>query len=140
MICRPVYFDAQGHVLAPQFYCADQSHGQALLNAISGYTHSGLSVARFTVVAAESTATTPGTYSSIYDAAELNFNTLTSSSRVRIYVPAPASTMFKPDQETVDPSAIGSLISAVLANATDPGGVALYQFTGGVRRHFPPAR
>lgn len=53
----------------------------------------------------------------------------------RLMVPSPASSIFEPDLETVDQANanVVTLITAVLANATDSAGTAISGFVGAVR-------
>lgn len=80
-----------------------------------------------------------GIFRSALDVATLVFQA-GPSSILEIGLPAPTSSIFFPDQETVDPATIAALIAAVIAGAVTPTGVAATSFIGGFRppRSSPP--
>jgi hypothetical protein len=72
-------------------------------------------------------------YPSVRDVAELVFSTPVGTT-VTVTLPAPLSSIFQADQETVDPVAIATLIADCLAVLTDGSGVAVTAYIGGIRR------
>lgn len=80
-------------------------------------------------------APAPGvaTYQSVRDSAKLVFTTA-AGNVVTLTVPAPKSSFFLADQETVDPTAAATIIAAALLVLTDEAGNAVTAFQGGFRQ------
>lgn len=73
------------------------------------------------------------TYTSVNDYATLVFTTA-AGNLVYITLPAPQSSIFMADQETVDPVAIATIIAAVVGTVLDGTGTVVTAFVGGYRR------
>lgn len=78
-------------------------------------------------------ASPPGnTYRSVWDSALLTF-TDGAGNLTDITLPAPLTSVFKADQETVDPTAITALISAVVGTAVTNAGGVVTAYVAGTR-------
>lgn len=72
-------------------------------------------------------------YATVNDFAVLTYET-GAGTLVYITVPAPLSSIFLADGETVDATAIAALTTAVVGTVTDASGNAVTAFVAGVRR------
>jgi hypothetical protein len=82
-------------------------------------------------VTVNSSTPTVADYNSSRLTAMLEFRDSRTNSLGRLYVPAPQKSIFLGDGETVDPSAITSLIAAAVGNLVAGSGNTVDQFTGG---------
>lgn len=73
------------------------------------------------------------TYQRVVDCAALTF-TDAGGNLVRIQLVAPKSSIFLADQETVDITAIGGILAAVVGTVLTPAGGVVTAFVGGVRQ------
>jgi hypothetical protein len=124
-----IWIDAQGenvlHIVSGNGSLAGvMSHLQALSNA---------GVSNWWEAPNNALSPTPGTgiYPTVRVQAVLEFRDSTSGSLARLFIPAPLSTIFLGDRTTVDPSAIGGLISAVEGVVLAGSGNPVDQFVGG---------
>lgn len=76
-----------------------------------------------------------GVYQQVLDVANLYF--LDAGGFItRVVLPAPLSSIFLADQETVDITQIGAIISAVLASGRSAGGLVLSSYVNGTRQPY----
>jgi hypothetical protein len=73
------------------------------------------------------------TYQRVVDSAALTF-TDAMGSLVRIQLPAPVSSIFLADQETVDITMIGGIVGAVVGTVVTPAGGVVTAYVSGVRQ------
>jgi len=73
------------------------------------------------------------TFQSVKDAAFLTFTT-TTTSLLTVTLPAPVSSIFFADNETVDPTQIAAIIAAVVGTAQTLGGATATAYLAGIRR------
>src|SRR5579872_3622825 len=101
---------------------------QAVLLAVSDADYADWWESALTINAAPSPVNAQ--YNSVKDYAVLYFATA-GTSLISITLPAPQVSIFFADQETVNPAAIASLISAVVGTAVDSGGNVATAFVAG---------
>jgi hypothetical protein len=80
-----------------------------------------------------SPAPSTGAYQRVVDVAMLTFTDGTGD-LTRIQLPAPNASVFLADGETVDITAIGGIIGAVVGAAITPGGGVVTAYVGGTRQ------
>lgn len=78
-------------------------------------------------------APTNAVYPSVRDSAKLVFVTALGNT-VTLTVPAPVSSLFLADGQTVDPTAAATIITDALAALTDEAGNAVTAYQGGFRQ------
>jgi hypothetical protein len=71
-------------------------------------------------------------FPSVADTATLTF-TKASGELLKVLVPAPISSIFLADAETVDPTQIAALIAAVVGSLSDPSGNLATAYVSGLR-------
>lgn len=141
MIGRLLHIDAQGREIAPSNHAISKTDLEAYYAEHYNWIGARTSVAHFTVVApAGHTLDTSATLNSVLDVAELVFMNSTVGGRIAVLIPTPKISMFKADEETVDPVAAAALITAIQNNLTSGGGYPLDTFIAGVRRRLMQSR
>lgn len=76
---------------------------------------------------------TAATFQRVVDSAELTF-TDGSGNLTRLQLPAPKASIFLADNETVDITAIGGIIAAVVGTVVTPAGGTVTSYVAGVRQ------
>ena len=136
MLGRLVFKDLLGRIYAPTFHSMSWTDVQNLGNTLAAYSAVRLVSMRGTY------ATNPTPYAmpsngigTIADIAVLYYARNNIPGYVQLIVPNPREDIFLPDGETVDPSAITGLTTAVCEWAITPGGDPPDTFVRGLRRY-----
>jgi len=77
-------------------------------------------------------AAVAASFPDVSDVAWLTF-TKASGELVKVAIPAPLASIFLADGETVDPTQVAALITAVIANVVDASGNAVTAYVSGLR-------
>lgn len=125
-----VWSDAAGHTAAHLLTVTGSA--AAVQAAIMAKSNAGVVNTWEGPLLAPAVAAVAAVYQEVTDQAVLVFQT-GSGALVKVIVPAPHSSIFQADQETVDAAQITALIAAVLADVVTPAGTALTAYVAGVR-------
>lgn len=122
--------DVQGQVGKVTAYVAAAANATALDAAIATASNAGPAGFDVLAITPQAIAGTAATYENVEDKAQLVFKAADGSTH-RYQIPAPVSSLFLADQETVNSA--NALITAFTTNAQSAQGSALTTFVGGKR-------
>jgi hypothetical protein len=126
-----IWVDVNGFTTA-QMYTTSAGDA-AVLTALLAKSHADvLSTWEGALSVNPSPVPTTGDYQTVGDKANLLFST-GAGTLVTVVLPAPKSSIFLADQETVDFTQIAAIIAAVIAGVVDGSGNAVTTFIGGTR-------
>lgn len=131
---RMSWVDAKGWRLAPSLEVNDETLAATIAGDMAALSNATNDTIYFTTVeSGVGFAGADNVYQSVYECAKLTFASSVDGGRVFLLIPAPSTSLFLADQETVDPSVASALIADVLATVQTTGGNPVDSYVGGYR-------